>query len=91
MNNIGYRFYFLFIVCNLTNALFFYFLLPETARRPLEEMNYMFSRAPWIVAGRSRDSYVPHDLEHRINSIEDEKGLGKQGEVASSHNERPSL
>jgi MFS family permease len=48
--NIGYRYYFLFIVCNFTNALFFYLFLPETARLPLEEMNYLFTNAPWLVA-----------------------------------------
>ena len=69
MTNIGYRFYFVFIVCNLTNALFFWLLLPETARRPLEEMNYLFSNAPWLVVGTSKEAYASHDLENRLNEI----------------------
>jgi hypothetical protein len=69
MANIGYRFYYLFIVCNLTNAIFFWLLLPETARRPLEEMNYLFSHAPWFVVGTSKESYTSHDLENRVNEI----------------------
>lgn len=69
MTNIGYRFYFVFIVCNLTNALFFWLLLPETARRPLEEMNHLFSNAPWVVVGTSKESYASHDLETRLNEI----------------------
>jgi hypothetical protein len=36
MTNIGWKFYYVFIVCNLTNALFFWAFLPETAKRPLE-------------------------------------------------------
>jgi hypothetical protein len=36
MTEIGWKFYYLFIVCNLTNALFFWVFLPETAKRPLE-------------------------------------------------------
>ena len=54
MNNIGYKFYYLFIVCNLTNAIFFWIFLPETAGRPLEEMNYLFENAPWVVIGTSK-------------------------------------
>jgi hypothetical protein len=73
MTNIGYRFYYVFIICNFTNAIFFWMLLPETARRPLEEMNYLFSNAPWFVVGTSKDSYASHDLEHRLNDIVETK------------------
>lgn len=69
MARIGYHYYIVFIVCNLTNAIFFWLLLPETARRPLEEMNYLFEHAPWIVIGTTKDSYASHDLEHRLNEI----------------------
>lgn len=82
MTHVGYRFYYLFIVCNATNALFFYLLLPETARRPLEEMNHVFSRAPWIVAGRAAESYSPHhDLEGKTDEIAREKAMGLEVEV----------
>lgn len=77
MNNIGYRFYILFVVCNLTNALFFYLLLPETARRPLEEMNYLFTHAPWIVPGSDKSTYQSRDLEAKIEAIET-KGLPEE-------------
>ncbi|KAL2691374.1 hypothetical protein Neosp_001759 [[Neocosmospora] mangrovei] len=53
MESIGYRFYFLFVVCNVTNALFFWVFLPETARRPLEQMNEIFSSKSWIAIGKS--------------------------------------
>lgn len=33
--SIGWRFYILFVVCNFTNALFFWAIQPETAKRPL--------------------------------------------------------
>ena len=69
MANIGYKFYYLFIIGNFTNAIFFWVLLPETARRPLEEMNYLFNNAPWIVIGTTKDSYASHDLENRLNEI----------------------
>ncbi|OGE56639.1 hypothetical protein PENARI_c003G10435 [Penicillium arizonense] len=66
MTNIQYRFYYIFVVCNFTNALFFYLLLPETKKVPLEEMNQMFSNAPWIVPGSKREDYMTHDLERKV-------------------------
>ncbi|KAJ5766974.1 uncharacterized protein N7511_004590 [Penicillium nucicola] len=70
MTNIQYRFYYIFVVCNFTNALFFYFLLPETKKVPLEEMNAMFSNAPWIVPFSKREDYISHDLERKIEEQE---------------------
>lgn len=70
MNNIGYRFYFIFLICNFTNAVFFWAFLPETKQVPLEEMNYIFSHAPWIVPGSRKEDYLPHDLERKIEEQE---------------------
>ncbi|KAJ5893915.1 hypothetical protein N7495_005606 [Penicillium taxi] len=64
MSSIHYKYYYLFVICNFTNAVFFYFLLPETKKIPLEEMNRIFSNAPWIVPGMKREDYLPRDLEH---------------------------
>ncbi|KAJ5494499.1 hypothetical protein N7463_010586 [Penicillium fimorum] len=66
MTKIGYRFYIVFVVCNFTNALFFWLLLPETKRVPLEEMNQMFVNAPWIVPGTRKEEYMTHDLERKV-------------------------
>merc|ERR1712070_1191969 len=38
-----------FVVCNFTNALFFWALMPETKKRPLEEMNALFSETQWFI------------------------------------------
>ncbi|ETN45632.1 uncharacterized protein HMPREF1541_09464 [Cyphellophora europaea CBS 101466] len=73
MENIGWRFYILFVVCNLTNAVFFWAFLPETARRPLEEMNYLFEHAPWVVIGVSKESYMEGDIERRLEQVVEEK------------------
>ncbi|KIW15386.1 hypothetical protein PV08_05432 [Exophiala spinifera] len=86
MTNVGYRFYYLFIVCNFTNAVFFWLLLPETARRPLEEMNYLFTHAPWIVVGTTKDSYASHDLENRLQEITQQAEIKRSGSVA--HDEK---
>ncbi|KAM6534073.1 hypothetical protein FALCPG4_007010 [Fusarium falciforme] len=71
MESIGYRFYFLFVVCNVTNALFFWVFLPETARRPLEQMNEIFSSKSWIVIGKSTSySGATNDVESHVDKTE---------------------
>lgn len=78
LNNIGWKFYILFIVGNFTNALFFYFMLPETAKKPLEEMNYLFSNTPWIVVGQGKkqrvdEAYHTNDLEAKLEAYEQKR------------------
>ncbi|CBF87810.1 hypothetical protein AN1276.2 [Aspergillus nidulans FGSC A4] len=73
MEDVGYRYYYLFIICNFTNAVFFWLLLPETKKLPLEEMNYLFSNAPWIIPGTKKEDYVPHDLERRVVEQEEKQ------------------
>ena len=75
--NIGYKYYYVFVICNFTNALFFWLILPETARRPLEEMNYIFSNAPWVVPGSKKTQYQSYDLEQTL----EEKRRVSQTEV----------
>lgn len=70
LGSIGWKFYLLFVVCNITNAIFFYALLPETAKRPLEEMNYLFTNAPLFVPGMKMADYQSYDLERREEEIE---------------------
>lgn len=76
MANIGYRYYFVFIICNFTNALFFYLFLPETKNLPLEEMNYLFTHAPWVIAGHDKESYragYARDLERRAGETREKR------------------
>ncbi|GAB1319323.1 hypothetical protein MFIFM68171_09533 [Madurella fahalii] len=76
MKTVGYRYYFLFIIFNLTNALFFWAFLPETARRPLEEMNRLFTDAPLFVPLMNKRDWASTDLEHRV-----EEAKAKQGDI----------
>jgi hypothetical protein len=48
---IGWRYYILFVVCDVTNALFFYLFLPETKGVTLEAMNDLFLNSPIVVPG----------------------------------------
>lgn len=45
----SWRYFLLFIVCGITNAIFFYAVMPETKQRPLEEMDALFREANWFV------------------------------------------
>lgn len=49
-------------------------MLPETARRPLEEMRALFAEAPWFVPTMDGKKYAATDLEHRVEEIEQEYG-----------------
>ncbi|KAI8941575.1 hypothetical protein NX059_002790 [Plenodomus lindquistii] len=75
MESAGWKFYLLFVVCNLTNAIFFYCFLPETAKRPLEEMNHLFTHAPLFVPGMNKRDWAPgQDLERRLEEVEAKQG-----------------
>ena len=82
MESVGYRYYFVFIICNFTNAVFFWLLLPETKKLPLEEMNYLFSNSPWIVVGSKKEDYIPRDLERKVLEQEEKRqaiGMDEEG------------
>ena len=65
-----------FQVCNFTNALFFWAILPETAKRPLEEMRYLFTEAPWFIPSMDRSKFAVEidrrveEQEHKQEAIE---------------------
>ncbi|KAK5173461.1 uncharacterized protein LTR77_002142 [Saxophila tyrrhenica] len=48
---IGWKYYIVFIVCNLTNAIFFWCFQPETKGLNLEDMNELFRDHPLFVPG----------------------------------------
>jgi len=80
MPKIKYRWYYLFCVCNFTNALFFWAFMPETSKRPLEEMNYLFTNAPLFVPTMDKKIYENHDLERRVEEAERKGSIGLQRE-----------
>ncbi|KAF7337060.1 High-affinity glucose transporter [Mycena venus] len=68
MARLQYRFYILFVVTNIANALIVFFFFPETKGKSLEEMDAVFG-----------DQVIPHALEtkqvHNVTA-EDEKSGG---------------
>ncbi|KAK3050588.1 hypothetical protein LTR09_008228 [Extremus antarcticus] len=81
IEKLGYKYYYLFVICNFTNALFFWAIQPETAKRPLEEMNYLFTNAPIFVPTMNMKDFEQHDLEHRVAEVE------RKGSVTSHTDE----
>ena len=53
MASIGWKYYIVFIVCNLTNAIFFWAFQPETKGLNLEDMDELFRDHP-LFAPRSK-------------------------------------
>jgi len=88
---VTWRYYMLFIVCNFTNALFFYAVLPETKKLPLEEMNYLFTNAPWYVPGTDKKAYQADylgDLEKRAVAYREKREAMGEGVGAADEPER---
>ncbi|KAI1495055.1 MFS transporter [Biscogniauxia mediterranea] len=72
VESVGWRYFVVFAVCNLTNAAFFYLFLPETKLLPLEEMNFLFANSPWIVPGSDPAAYranLAADVERRATEL----------------------
>ncbi|KDQ49680.1 hypothetical protein JAAARDRAFT_616077 [Jaapia argillacea MUCL 33604] len=49
--SVGWRYYLVFAICCMSNALFFWAFLPETKGIPLEELDAYFERVPILVPG----------------------------------------
>ena len=51
-------------------------VLPETAKRPLEEMRYLFTEAPWFVPSMDKSHFkAGEDLERRVEEVEHEQEM----------------
>ncbi|OQD96608.1 hypothetical protein PENSOL_c015G09858 [Penicillium solitum] len=85
MENSGSRFYILFVVCNFTNAVFFWAMLPETKQLPLEEMKNLFTESPWFIPNSPKSQHLVSETRIRAQQIED-KGLDS-GTAMTEHDE----
>ena len=68
-------------MCNFTNAVFFWAIQPETAKRPLEEMNYLFTNAPLFIPTMKMRDFETHDLEHRVAEVERKQSVSSHVEL----------
>jgi hypothetical protein len=81
ITNIGWKYFLVFVVCNFTNAIFFWAFMPETKQLPLEEMNALFSETSWFVPTAPRRS-ITTELEARVGEARLEKRDFVQVEAA---------
>ncbi|KFY27179.1 hypothetical protein V493_03666 [Pseudogymnoascus sp. VKM F-4281 (FW-2241)] len=61
--SIGWKFYLVFIICDVTNALFFCLFLPETKGVTLEAMNDLFTNSPILVVGSKWQPALEVDVD----------------------------
>ncbi|KAJ5613450.1 hypothetical protein N7510_006644 [Penicillium lagena] len=88
MANSGWRFYILFVVCNFTNAVFFWAMLPETKQVPLEEMKKLFTESSWFIGNSTKSeqhvtetSILAQQIE--IKGLEDKAGMTEHKELTA--------
>ncbi|RVD88243.1 uncharacterized protein DFL_002435 [Arthrobotrys flagrans] len=72
LQNVGWKYFMFFIIANFTNAIFFYCILPETSRVPLENMDQLFDSSWWI-PGWSKEhiARLREELEERTEEIKE--------------------
>jgi len=61
--SIGWRYYIVFIVFDITNALFFYMFLPETKGLQLEQMDDLFTNSSWFVPRSNWQPRADRDVD----------------------------
>ncbi|KAK4565781.1 hypothetical protein LTR86_003630 [Recurvomyces mirabilis] len=87
---IGWKYYIVFIVCNLTNAAFFWAFQPESKGLNLEDMDELFREHPTFVPGSNwkPSSHIDEDAQ-AISKHERDVGLfGKPRVDSVEHTER---
>jgi glutamate/tyrosine decarboxylase-like PLP-dependent enzyme len=62
------------VICNITNAIFFWAFLPETKGIPLEEMNRLFKETGWFVPAHKGKSHTTELAVTQI-AIEEKSGI----------------
>lgn len=78
MEDIKWKFYLVFIICNFTNALFFWAFLPETGRTPLEYMDQLWHDCPAFVPSWKRPDYL-HELEEKVAHVDEKSAAAVTG------------
>ena len=86
---IGWKFYLVFVICNLTNAIFFWAFQPETKGLNLEDMNELFRDSPTFVPG-SKWKPSSHIEEEAAEIAKQEREAGKSA-VSAEHLENVGI
>jgi len=78
---VGWRYYLLFIICDITNAVFFYFCLPETKGLTLEMMDDLFENSPWLVPSSSWEPSLEVDVDRLAEKVQAGGAVHDEGKV----------
>lgn len=78
ITSIGWKFYIIFIVCNLVNGIWFWAFQPETKGLNLEDMDELFRNSPTFVPGSKwkPSTHIDEDAEQIAGGLK----AGKTGD-----------
>lgn len=65
-DQIGWRYYLVFVICTFTNALTIWAFFPETKGRRLEEIGVMFKESSWFVPSHPPRSLNAQEVEREM-------------------------
>jgi hypothetical protein len=90
ITSIGWKYYVVFIVCNFTNAVFFWCFQPETKGLNLEDMDELFREHPlfvpwshWVPSSHlDEDAKRIAELERKEGVLDKEKAVEYLDDVA---------
>lgn len=86
ITSVHWRYFLLFVVCNFTNALFFWAFMPETKKLELEKMDALFSETSWFVPTASIPT-LTGDLEAKAAELKMEKSCVAEVEQIDASSE----
>ncbi|KAH8799147.1 general substrate transporter [Xylogone sp. PMI_703] len=75
LQNVGWRYYFFFITCNLTSAILVFFFLPETHGVSLEEISEVFGDP--FISIHMNESLKASNVADHVETIEISAGSGE--------------
>ncbi len=81
---IGWRYYLVFCILSITNAVTFWAILPETKGRRLEEMEQLWKTSKWFVPAHPPRSLDANETERQMRDGKVQAGVVTEGALAGS-------
>ncbi|GMM33033.1 hypothetical protein DASC09_003580 [Saccharomycopsis crataegensis] len=87
MDQVGWKFYYTFIFCCMSNAIFFWAFMPETRKIPLEVMDSYWKEAPYFIPSWKPSRDYAKELDQHVEEIDIKREYEHKNSVANSINE----